>query len=198
MAEITYKRLTRPRNRAVFSAAVTTRSSLWLGPDHLLQVDTSGYTENYKRFAFRDIQAITLRRTIRSNVWTGIFSALAALFLLIGLAAGSRTALGIWGAISTPFLLLLAVNLIKGPSCTCQLQTAVQTEDLPSLNRVKRVDRVMNQLRPLIIRAQGMLAADEIEARVRAEGLAAGAGTAPIGASGQAASDPSVPPPAVG
>jgi len=205
MAEITYKRLTHPRNRAFFSAAVTTRSSLWLGPDHLLAVDTSGYTENYKRFAFRDIQAVTMRRTIRSNVWTGIFSALAALFLLIGLATGGRAALVIWGIVSGIFLLLLAINLIKGPSCACQLQTAVQTEDLPSLNRVRRANRVMNVLRPLITQAQGYLPPEEVEARVRAEQAQAqpwGPGTAPLvqGSQGGArmAGDPDIPPPAVG
>ena len=62
MAEKEYQRLTRARlRRAGFFTAVATRSSLWLGKDHLLCIDSNGYGEDYKRFYFRDIQTITLR-----------------------------------------------------------------------------------------------------------------------------------------
>src|SRR5262249_54585927 len=39
--------------------------SLWLGPDHLLAVDSKNYQEEYKRFYYRDIQAFIARRTKR-------------------------------------------------------------------------------------------------------------------------------------
>ena len=63
MPEVEYRRLTRARNRSRFALVATSRASLWLAKDHLLQIDTSGYTENYKRFHFRDIQALVLCKT---------------------------------------------------------------------------------------------------------------------------------------
>ena len=72
MPEIHYQRLTYSRGRSAFAVAVQSRASLWLGPDHLLCVDTNGYSETYKRFYFRDIQAITIRESARRNVWNSI------------------------------------------------------------------------------------------------------------------------------
>src|SRR5580698_2302749 len=72
MAQKQYQRLTRPRARAQFAVVYRTRSALWLGGDHLLLVETSGFTENYKRFYFRDIQAITVQETRRGQVWNFI------------------------------------------------------------------------------------------------------------------------------
>ena len=51
-----YRRLTRSR------AGVGSYSSLWLGADHVMQLSSTGYTESYRRFYFRDIQAIFLVR----------------------------------------------------------------------------------------------------------------------------------------
>jgi hypothetical protein len=42
--------------------------SLWLGEDHLLCVDSNGYAETYKRFYFRDVQAITDSAQTRRRV----------------------------------------------------------------------------------------------------------------------------------
>ena len=39
------------------------RTQLWLGPEHLLLVETDGYREYYKRFNYRDIQAFIIRKT---------------------------------------------------------------------------------------------------------------------------------------
>ena len=56
-----YRRLPgrgRRKQGLVFLAAA--HSSLWLGPDHLLSVDRIWMNEEYKRFYFRDVQAITV------------------------------------------------------------------------------------------------------------------------------------------
>ena len=37
-------------------------SSVWLGPDHLLLVESLRFREEYKRFYLRDIQAIAVAR----------------------------------------------------------------------------------------------------------------------------------------
>ena len=38
-------------------------SRLFVGPDHLLLVWSTGYSEHYRRFFFRDIQAFLVART---------------------------------------------------------------------------------------------------------------------------------------
>jgi hypothetical protein len=46
------------------------------------------------------------------------------------------------------------------------LRTAVQIEELPSLNRIRRTRRVLDRVRPLIVAAQGPLAPEEISGRM--------------------------------
>src|SRR5688500_10943387 len=53
------------------------RSSLWLGSDDLLLLTRMMGTEEYRRFSYRDIQAIITRRTPARMVWNLILLALA-------------------------------------------------------------------------------------------------------------------------
>ena len=161
MAEPEYIKLTPPRQRGGFAVASSYRSNLWLGKDHLLCVETEGYTESYKRFYFRDIQAITLRKNSRWLVLAVVTGLMTGFFGFIVLA---KWIFGIIGGIcAIPFL----VNFLYGPSCACQLRTAVQTEDLPSMSRVRRARRVITRIRPLIAEAQGQLSAEEIPLRLQ-------------------------------
>lgn len=167
MAEKEYTKLTPPRRTAGFALVSVTRSNLWLGKDHLLCIETEGYTEKYKRFYFRDIQAITLRRTNR--MWTvfAVTGSLTLFFEIIALtmdAVEGKWVFGILGGIcALPFI----VNLIYGPTCKCELRTAVHTESMPSMSRVRRARKLLNRIRPLIAEAQGQLAAEEIPLRFR-------------------------------
>ena len=167
MAEKEYTKLTPPRRTAGFAILSVTRSNLWLGKDHLLGIETEGYTEKYKRFYFRDIQAITLLRTNRARVLGTVTGGLTALFAVLVLAVddiAGKWVLGILGGIcAIPFL----VNLSYGPTCKCELRTAVQTENVPSMSRVRRARKLLNRIRPLIAEAQGQLAAEEIPLRFR-------------------------------
>jgi hypothetical protein len=160
------------RRKAIF-AAFATRSSLWLGNDHLLSVDSTGYTEEYKRFYFRDIQVVTIRKTKRRVVWNWVLGT-AIVLCLPGLAtvlfSDARSEMGafvMWGIFASLFAVPLLINNILGPTCACQLRTAVQIEELPSLCRVRRARKVLNRIRPLIAAVQGQLAPEEIPARMR-------------------------------
>lgn len=171
MADIKYKRLTRARSRTAFSVAFLSRSSLWLGPDHLLCVDFNGYSETYKRFYFSDIQAIIVRETRRRTIWNVvlliplIFSIIGALACLSPLNVGAVIG---WSTVVIIFLIPSVINNIRGTACTCQLRTAVQTEDLPSLARVRKTHAVLDKIRPLIAAAQGgELPADIVSAWIR-------------------------------
>jgi hypothetical protein len=159
MPEIRYKRLTRSRPRGGFAVAFQTRSSLWLGPDHLLGVDTTGYTENYKRFYFSDIQAITVRETTRRGVWNGVLGVAMSLclvgFLVSVVPSTNPTASVVWGIFTVLFFTPFLINNLRGPTCVSQLRTAVQIEELPSLSRVRQTRRVLAAIRPFIAAAQG-------------------------------------------
>ena len=154
MAEREYRRLTRAKNRSRFAVVSTSRTSLWLGKDHLLQIETSGYTETYKRFHFRDIQALVLCRT---DTWlyqgVGLLG-VACLFGLIAVVGGGPVVAWIFGSIAGLFGLILLLHLLAGPSSKCYLRTAVQTEPLASLNRLRKARKVFGMLRPLIVAAQ--------------------------------------------
>src|SRR4030095_8113184 len=60
-------------------------SRLWLGRDHLLAVYSTGYSENYKRFYYRDIQALITRTTSRGKIWIVVFAVPAAVLALGGI-----------------------------------------------------------------------------------------------------------------
>ena len=51
----------------------------------------------------------------------------------------------------------LLINLARGPSCRFFIQTAVQLEKLPSVQRVKAANRILDIIRPKIEEAQGPL-----------------------------------------
>lgn len=178
MPEIHYKRLTRSGSRGGFVVAFRSRGSVWLGPDHLLIVETNGYTENYKRFYFRDIQAFIIQET-KNYLWGNVVCGLFSLpFLILIVIAMPKTASG-WdsdtiggvmflGCIAGLFLLILALNLFFGRTCKVFLRTAVQIEQLPSLNRIRKARRVLNKLRPLIAVAQGgELSSEAAAAQIR-------------------------------
>ncbi len=203
MAEKEYQRLTQARSRSGFAIASVSRSSLWLGKDHLLCIDSSGYTETYKRFYFRDIQAFTTVATNRRTVWNGVLL-VPIVLCLVGLATnlfslprGEPAAIITWAIFAAIFAVPLLINNILGPACACYLRTAVQIEELPSLSRVRRARKVLDRVRPFIIAVQGGLPPEEIPSRVRsAAGSFADSAPAPGGAALQppAADNPDAPP----
>jgi len=157
------------RSEGRIVAFTRTYCRLWLGRDHLLLTDRSGYTETYKRFYYRDIQAVTIRKTNKAAAWnyvTGSFTLLFALWALLVTNLPGRVTLWI---IAGCFGLITLVNLWRGPTCVTHIKTAVQTEQLPSWNRLRTARKGMEKLRPQLLQAQGEISA--IELRVRLEDL---------------------------
>jgi len=143
--------------RMGFITIAASRSRLYLGADHLLSVDSMYGTESYKRFYFRDIQAFTVRRTPWGLVSVLIFGVLLGLSALALLSADPIAF--VFGVVFTVlfsvfFLAFLIQQLARGGTCRTWLQTAVQTEELPSLHRVKTCRKVLDRLQPLILEAQ--------------------------------------------
>ena len=148
---------------------------LYLGPDHLLLVSSNGYSEDYHRLSYRDIQAITVRTTITGRIWTGFAACLVLGSAAIGLQMEDAGAIIAWLIVAGIFLGLLALNLFSGPTCRCEIKTAVQTRPLPSLGRLRRARRVLTELRSIIAAAQESMTPEELSQRIE---QARGAGTA--------------------
>jgi len=137
------------------------RYTLWQGGDHLLHVYSRVGVEDYKRFYFYDIQAIVTRKTVAGKVQNVVLGFLLLLFTLPAiLNDGGWSAF--WAAFAGVFLLLLLINLYRGPTCETKLLTAVQTEKLHSLHRLKNAFKVMDRLRSHIQSAQGTLSREDL------------------------------------
>jgi hypothetical protein len=135
--------------------------TLWQVADHLLHVFSRFGVEDYKRFYFSDIQAIITRKTVAGKVYNIIMGSLSLLFLVPFFAFD-----GPWSIffllVSGIMLFIMLINLYRGPTCETRLMTAVQTEKLQSLNRLKKTFEVMDSLRPHIQQAQGSLSREDI------------------------------------
>jgi hypothetical protein len=135
-------------------------ATLWEGEDHLLVAEVTGYVETYKRFFYRDIQAVVVQET-RGRLFGN----------LILCAAG---ALAGWPALTYPeavstmlpvvafFLLFAMVNTLMGPTCAVRLVTAVNVERLRSLQRARAARKFVARVAPRIDAAQGRI--DDIDA----------------------------------
>ncbi|MBF0530346.1 MAG: hypothetical protein HQK55_13955 [Deltaproteobacteria bacterium] len=143
--------------------------TLHLGPDHLLSVRGRGWAEGYKRFYYRDIQAIITRKTsigMAQNIACGL---LAALFMIPGIF-GDDVEFWVWLIPAGIFLLLLFINWWRGPTCICHIQTAVQTDKLPSLHRLKTAAKAIEVIRSYIVTTQGPLTQEQLDSLVREAG----------------------------
>jgi hypothetical protein len=134
--------------------------SLWLGKDHILSIKKRGYVEEYRRFYFTDVQSILLDQTGEGIIWNLILGFAAGVCILIfGLAwrvweweSGGLIA---WGILTGIFFLGLLINALKGPTCKCFIQTAVQIDPLPSLHRTRAAKKAIQIIQPHIESIQG-------------------------------------------
>ncbi|HVU17999.1 MAG TPA: hypothetical protein VHD32_13820 [Candidatus Didemnitutus sp.] len=135
-------------------------SQLWKADDHLLLVRTIGWTESYRRFYFRDIQAILVVHTNRRIYWNlGLLGGAFIVVILVHAGGGQWLSDAIIAAV---FLPLLIRNNLAGPGCRTVLTTAVQDEKIPCLRRLRKTRRVIEEIRPLIRGAQADLAGDSV------------------------------------
>lgn len=151
----------RGRRGSIFTTGYT---SLWIGADHLMQVEETRMSEDYKRFYFKDIKAIIVRRTRSWAITNWILLGLAVLFMaLFGVGAvnavpSDRTAfLMVGGGIAGVFLFLALINSLLGPTCICHLRTPVQQEQLPSLKRMRTARKALKRIREAVEAVQGPL-----------------------------------------
>lgn len=147
MSAQTYKRLPGRSRQFLF------HSTLWEGSDHILLVHTHGITESYRRFFYRDIQAVVICQTRSGLTMTIVLGILAVISGVPAFFVPLEGAVAL-GVIAALFIFLAAVNHLRGPTCLCTIRTAVQTQELPSLNRMRIARKVLERLRPVIAAAQ--------------------------------------------
>ncbi|MBT3374343.1 MAG: hypothetical protein HN742_23145 [Lentisphaerae bacterium] len=157
--QLNYKKLTgKGRRNASLIVPTGTSCSLWLGDDHLLSVENTGFIEKYRRFFYRDIQSICLHRSLRGRILAIVYGSLLALTLLLTfLAAGDIAWQTLWIILDVVFLVPLGINLVLGPTCICFIRTSVQTEQLPSMSRLRLARKALAKLTPRIEEAQASL-----------------------------------------
>ena len=154
-----YQRLSRP----YFGLNGT--ASLWAGSDHLIQVTNAIGVERYRRWFYRDIQALVARRTSTRLIWNmvvglgGLGVGMGALLTRAAPsnAAGDRVGMiifaSILGLISAIFLGVALINTLLGPTCTVFIQTPQGMERLASPGRLAVFAKVVERLRPLVEQA---------------------------------------------
>ena len=187
----TYSRLTRN------AAGLGSYSSLWLGPDHVMIVRSTGYNESYSRIQFSDIKGIFLTASNRRAWWAvgwGVIAGWSLIALAITLTSHATPSisviLGLTGIVG------LVWNHLLGQGCQAFVATGVQTAELPSLVRLPKARRVVTQLQQLIAAAQAGIATTTTVAP--AVPAASEGNTADTAAAAAAAAAPATTPPAAG
>jgi len=143
-----------------YSRFYTVRT-MWQAADHLLSVEASLTSEHYRRFYFKDIQALVVRQTNVGKIWNALLGGAAlvpGLLAAFAVADGNDAGAGLGAVFAAFFLLLLVINVLRGPTCETHVQTAAQFEKIPSLWRWRTAVRALARLRPLIEAVQGPLA----------------------------------------
>ena len=129
------------------------KATLWLAGDHILSIDSHRFSEDYKRYYFKDIQAIVVRQTGSTAMSRAVDLVVAIVLALLALTAwrlDSRPAAIVGGLI----LILFVIARSLGPRCVCQLITAVSSDRLPSLNRLRTAEKALGIIGPLVQEAQ--------------------------------------------
>ena len=140
--------------------------SLYAAADHLLLCSSSGFMETYARFYFVDIEAITVRRTMRGMVWNAVLA--FGLFVSLVTLWETNPPHVVSGIFAGFFAFLLILNVAFGATCVTQLQTRVQTRALP-IRRVRKALRVVDRLFKTIEDAQAeIVVAAPVETPVQA------------------------------
>jgi hypothetical protein len=155
---MTYRKLPGRRRGFLFG------SSVWLGADHLLLVKSSRFREEYRRFYFRDIQAIVSAAAPRYHISTrAAFIGVLWACALGGAIASGREALEWIAGIIGILLVAVWVYVSRARSCRCRIYTAVSSEELPSLYRDWTARRFIEVVEPFVTEAQGSIDGGVVE-----------------------------------
>jgi hypothetical protein len=126
---------------------VAMRVRLYEGPDHLLLVHSTGYTEEYKRVFYPDVRYVVARKSHGQARQAMLSAALFLATCLLFLTPMNKVGVAI---LTLPFLIWFIVNWVLGPTCRVYVNTDVQTLELPTPRRLGRLSRLINFLQTKI------------------------------------------------
>jgi hypothetical protein len=136
------------------------KASLWEGIDHILSVKGTRFNEEYRRFYFRDIQAVIVENRPRWGS-LGWWIILLILLFIASIAAAENDPHYSWVALLLLVLVLIVrLHMVFSRSCRCSLQTAVSREELPSVLRRSAAEALIRRLETRIAMEQGNLPAE--------------------------------------
>src|SRR5436305_8301467 len=131
-------------------------SSLWLGSDHVLSVRSMRYLEEYRRYYYRDIQALMVgegpRLWFPGWLWFA-FAGLALASLLFIVTRNAIFAQGFEAALFALGCLVLYQSIAHG--CYCYVVTAVATEELTGVRTKSAARNATAAIQTRIARATG-------------------------------------------
>ncbi|MBN2685923.1 MAG: hypothetical protein JXR40_11640 [Pontiellaceae bacterium] len=146
-----------PRGRGLIK-----RQRIWKGSDHLLAVTETGYTEEFKRYYFSDIQSFTILWSKSYVIWAILLPMIS--LLVFALAVSSRDSSVIRTVVFTgAFASLFIIHLLRGPTCKCWIDTGINHEYLFALRRVSQAQRFWARIEPDLTAAQGEFSLEEME-----------------------------------
>jgi len=144
-----YRRLSRSLGSYGFS------HSVWEGPDHLLLVESSRFSESYRRLYYRDLRGFYFFPS-RRRIWLGMAALLPiGLGLLFQVYEAPPAVLGSFTGLS---VLLLVINLLLGPTVTARVHTGAHLLELPSILRLRRARKITERIAAKVAAAQADLA----------------------------------------
>jgi hypothetical protein len=140
-------------------------SSVWMGSDHLLLVKSARFREEYRRFYFRDVQAIVTAKAPRFHISTraaliGALWVYSQVLAQWALPRAVNVVVALWGVV----LIIDWVYVSAFRSCRCRIYTAVSSEELPSVYRTSTARRFLAEVEPAITQAQGAIEGNWAEA----------------------------------
>ncbi|HBC86138.1 MAG TPA: hypothetical protein DCZ94_04200 [Lentisphaeria bacterium] len=132
-------------------------SRIYMAEDHLLYVLSNGYTEEYRRFFFKDIQYIVLCQTRSWWVYTGIWGFIGAGILAMMFFAASEFGEMTASVIAVLGFLPLMVNFLLGTSARAVIKTITSEEKISLTPRYRSSLKVLAEIKAKIEVVQGRI-----------------------------------------
>lgn len=130
------------------SRSIMKVEQLFYTNDHLLLETINGFKERYSRFYFTNINGFSMTKTMK-NFWFNIV-AVATIFITVISANISIEFLVLFAPLSMLAIGVIIYNLINGASCKFFIHTGVQRKHLASISNIKKANKIMDILTPLI------------------------------------------------
>ncbi len=150
-------------------------NNLMVCPDHLLCIKSHGYSEDYKRFFFDDINWIKLVPVKLSLLIDVILGSGALVTFVLAATVSKDSSIFAWILAGVAFLVVvyIIINHLLGPSAKMIIQTYNQQDELV-FKRYKKAAKVLKVFKAYVNDAQGAISNAELFERIKADEDATG------------------------